>query len=167
MTRPKARPEMVETKRVEDRRQVSYASMDDILADVETLDEGEVRSSGNWTAGQNVQHVTRIIRASIDGFGVRAGLPFRIAGRLVRGMVLRRPMTPGFELPANMRAFLPDETPVAWADAVHELRHEMSRIRAGTKMNAPSPVFGALSHEQWVQLHCRHAELHFSFIHRA
>jgi hypothetical protein len=32
-------------------------------------------------------------------------------------------------------------------------------------MTATSPVLGRLSHEQWVQFHCRHAEMHFSFMH--
>ena len=40
--------------------------------------------------------------------------------------------------------------------------------RAGSqRMKHPSPVLGKLSHEQWEQLHCRHAELHLSFLHPA
>ena len=75
-------------------------------------------------------------------------------------------MNPGFTLPVNMQAFEPDES-VAWADAIEGFRHEMSRLREGARMTRPSPVFGAMSHEQWEQLHCRHAELHLSFIHPA
>jgi hypothetical protein len=28
----------------------------------------------------------------------------------------------------------------------------------------PSPFFGTLTNEEWDALHCRHAELHLSFI---
>jgi hypothetical protein len=28
----------------------------------------------------------------------------------------------------------------------------------------PSPLFGELTIDEWNQLHCRHAELHLSFI---
>ena len=42
----------------------------------------------------------------------------------------------------------------------------MARIEGGERMSKPSPVFGPMTHEEWEQLHCRHAELHFSFIHK-
>ncbi len=52
---------MIETKKVTDRRTLSFRSLDDIQADVEALDGSAIRTTGNWTAAQIVQHVTDVI----------------------------------------------------------------------------------------------------------
>ena len=41
-------------------------------------------------------------------------------------------------------------------------RAAMDRLRT-TAPAAPNPVFGRLTHEQWIQLNLRHAELHLGF----
>ncbi len=52
---------------------------------------------------------------------------------------------------------------VTWEDAVEHLRTIISRAK-DEGMTGRSPVFGQLTHDEWVQMHCRHAELHFSFL---
>ena len=76
--------------------------------------------------------------------------------------ILRHGMRPGFKLPRRF-AFLQPEPAVSWGQAVDDLRAAVDRAETH-RMTHPSPVFGRLSHEQWVRLHCRHAEMHFGFL---
>jgi hypothetical protein len=43
-------------------------------------------------------------------------------------------------------------------------RQQIGRIRGGERMTQECSVDGPYSHEQWVQIHLRHAELHLSFL---
>jgi hypothetical protein len=156
---------MVNTRRVTDRRTLHFSSLDGVLEEVDRLSSGNPpRASGNWTAGQVVEHVAKMIRFSTDGFPVpRAPLPIRLFGRLIRSRVLTRPTRAGFTPPRMFRFMLPDEG-VTWPDAVDHLRTAIKRARSN-RMKQASPVFGRLTHEQWEEFHCRHAELHLSFLH--
>ncbi len=155
---------MIDTRTVTDRRKLAFSSMEDIRADVDALDGRALRKCGNWTPAQNVQHIATVIGRSIDGFGgLKAALPLRLIVRLIRGRMLREPFRPGIRLPAKFRVLMPEEI-VGWDAAVADLRRQIGRVGNGERMTAPSPVFGSLTHEQWAQLHCRHAELHLSFI---
>ncbi|MHC4102643.1 MAG: DUF1569 domain-containing protein [Planctomycetota bacterium] len=158
---------MVKTSKVTDRRELQFSSMPDILEDVAYLASGDPpRTTGNWSGGQIVQHVAMLINLSIDGFPApRLALPMRILGRLVRKRALVNSMSAGIRFPRKW-AFLAPDGAITWEDAVEYMNETMSRL--GTdRMTAPSPILGKLSHEQWEQLHCRHAEMHFSFMHPA
>lgn len=155
----------VRTPQVKDRRSLRFGRMSDIRADVEMLDAApSIRTTGNWTAAQNVDHVAALIEGSLDGIPVRGPLWMRMMGKLVRSSALNKPMRPGFKLPKAMREFGPSED-VTWEQALGRLRAVVERIENGARMEEPSPFLGELSHEEWEQLHCRHAELHLSFLH--
>jgi hypothetical protein len=153
----------IDTKKVAGRRAPSFTTIDQILADVEMLDRGEIESLGNWTPAQIVEHVALFMDGSLDGFGFKAPLPLRMLGRVLRARGFTRPIPPGFSLRGKIAKFAPDAN-VTWRQAVDHLRRVAERVRGGARMTAPSPMFGALTHEEWVSLHCRHAELHFSFM---
>ncbi len=136
--------------------------MDDIQADVESLQGSAIRTTGNWTAAQIVQHVTDVITLSVDGFGFKFAWPLRVLGRLLRAKALTKPMRPGFSVPRAMRRTFPsDQLPLD--QAVEGLRRAIGRAKS-ERMTVASPILGPLTHEQWEQLHCRHAEMHLSFI---
>ncbi|MCZ6734182.1 MAG: DUF1569 domain-containing protein [Planctomycetota bacterium] len=154
---------MIVTKKVKDRRRLSFTSLDDIQADVEALNGSAIRTTGNWTAAQIVQHVSDFITLSVDGFGFKLALPLRVLGRLFRSQALSKPMRPGFNVPEAMRVRLPSDQ-LPFEQAVASLRETIGRAKS-ERMTKASPLLGALAHEQWVQLHCRHAEMHLSFVH--
>ena len=83
---------------------------------------------------------------------------------LMKGRVLTKGIPPGFKLPDNMQALRPAAV-VETADGLRALRSLLSRIRSGDRMSQPSPLLGRMSHEDWVELHLRHCELHLSFVH--
>jgi hypothetical protein len=154
----------INTKQVTDRRKLSFSTMDDILADAEALDGKSIRTTGNWSAAQIVAHVTTLITFSLDGTDIRAPLVFRVFGKLMKGRVLSKGLPVGIANRGVFRKVEP-EPAVSWDEALGKLRHEVARIHAGARMDKPSPVMGTMTHDDWVRFHCRHAELHFSFMH--
>lgn len=157
---------MVRTRTVSERRTLSFSSMDDILRDVDALDSAATRhATGNWSPAEVVQHVAKLIEFSLDGFTFTMPWPIRAFGRLVRGSALRRPMKPGLKFPKSAAPALEPDPNIPWEVAVKRLRTAIGRINAGERMTQPSPVLGDMSHEDWVKLHCRHSEMHLSFVH--
>jgi hypothetical protein len=159
--------EMVDTRKVKGRREVSFASLDDLEADVEALvqaaDEERLKALGNWSLGQALQHLQRFMTRSMEGFEKAPwflpvmGLPFRL---FMMKRVLGAPPPPGMK-PGKV-PFMPDDE----ADAATESRAVLGiieRVRSGERFTQRSPLLGQLTHEQWTKLHLRHAELHLSF----
>ena len=66
----------IDTGKVAGRRELHFNSLDDILADVDRLASSrEIRTLGNWSAGQIFEHVARVMDKSIDGSEQPAGRP--------------------------------------------------------------------------------------------
>lgn len=154
----------VNTTKASGRRALRFTSLDDIAADVERLAQApQVHVLGNWTAGQIVQHLAVVMHKSIDGFTERppAVVRFLLALFLKRRM-LTHPMSPGFNLPKRAAAELV-APPVEFDEALQNIRQALARLHA-EEHREPHPAFGALTRDQWEQLHCRHSELHLSFI---
>jgi hypothetical protein len=70
---------------------------------------------------------------------------------------------PGFQNPPEAAALEP-AAELSLEEAVAYLRRQIERIRRGERMTQVSAVEGPYSHEQWVYIHLRHAELHLSFL---
>ena len=155
---------MIDTTKVTDRRQLRFTSMQDIVDDVARLDE-DTRTTGNWTAAQIVQHLAKMINYSIDGFPRRGSLPVRLLGRMMRKRALSAPLPAGYSFPRKFHFLTPDAD-VTLVTALRFMRETIGRLQL-EKMTAPSPILGRLNPEQWEQMHCRHAEMHFSFMHPA
>ena len=158
----------VKTGKVADRRNLSFTTMAEILGDIEMLDafvnEGRtISATGNWTPAQIIEHVVYFVDGSIDGFDFKAPFVIRIFGKIMRSRILNKSMSPGIKLPPKMKMVLPSPK-TTWPDAVTHARKAILRVEAGKQMTQPSPLLGKMSHNDWVKLQCRHAEMHFSFI---
>lgn len=144
------------------RRRLHFETFDDAWNDMCQVRQREYVAIGNWTLGRIIQHLTDTITFSIDGFPphVVSGLtpvPPRMAD-----LILRKGLRAGVQLPDRFEAILPDQdTDVDLA--MTNLRAAMDRM-ATERMESPSPLLGPMNHERWLQGHCRHAELHMSFI---
>lgn len=144
------------------RRSLHFETLEDALDDVVRLRDHGFVAIGNWSAGKIVQHLADTITYSIDGFPPSAveGLE-PVHPRLAERMITKS-VRAGIELPAQFEAILPDEETDLDA-AVESLREATDRA-AREKMTSRSPLLGPMNHERWVQGHCRHAELHLSFL---
>lgn len=154
----------VDTKTVKNRRQVSYRSYNDILADAETLAARDVKTLGNWSYAQILEHLAAGMDASIDGVPFSAPLPMRIIGKyFLKSRFLNKSLPSGYQIPKTAeKEFLPAETATVEGGLAH-LRRAIERCQ-----NEPSrcahPLFGRLSREEWDTFNLRHAELHMSFV---
>ena len=149
------------------RRKLGFATIDDALNEAERLvaaeREGRLDCVGNWKLGQALGHLATWANFAFDGYPpeVRAPLPVRMILRMMRGTVLKKGMMTGVrigKLPGGTVGL--DE--VDAEEGLRRFRAALQRLRS-TPPTIPNPVFGALTHAQWIQLNLRHAELHLSF----
>jgi hypothetical protein len=154
---------VIDTGNVTQRRQLQLNGLDDLVVELDRLAAArEIRTLGNWSAGQIFQHLALVMNKSIDGFDRMMPFPVRfLAQRLFLPRILKKGMTPGFKLPGRAAEILPP--PISTAEGLQNLRQAIGRIQTEGK-RAPHSFFGNLANEQWNQLHCRHAELHLSFL---
>lgn len=149
-----------QTDQPKTRRKLHFHTMQDILDDVETLASGPVESLGKWTPAQNIDHIRRLIHIAHRGVDFKMPLPFRVIGKVFKGYFLKAPFRAGFK---TVDIFEPPAE-ITMQEAVEAFRAEMAIADRPGAMSHPSPLLGTMTHEQWVQLHCRHAELHLSFL---
>ena len=153
------------------RRALRLESVDDLATELDRIVAvhyaGHLHANGNWTPAQILEHLAKLIEFSYEGFPFRASWPLRVVSHVAKWVAWKRfvdlAMQPGWSLRGGAAALLPDP----WADfdvAAARLRAALWRIRRGDPMRQPSPWEGALTHEQWVYVHLRHAELHLSFL---
>lgn len=159
---PQVKTSEIKTGKVKGRRKLRYNSLDEILADAERMVAVHAPTVGNWSKGQIFRHLAELMHASIDGFPFQPPWFAKVIGRLTKPYWLRFPMPAGIQLPRKRAAkFIPD--PQGDEEGLAFLRETIARMRREPK-RVPSPLIGKLSTAQWEQFHCRHAELHMSFI---
>ncbi len=54
--------------------------------------------------------------------------------------------------------------PLSTEEGAARYKRAWERLRKAPP-GVPNPVFGALTHEEWMMLHRRHAELHLGYLH--
>jgi hypothetical protein len=153
----------IDTGKVENRRRLHFDTIQDMADEVERLNRGKVKTLGNWSGGQILRHLTIVMDDSIDGAKARLAWPIQMVGRIFfKRRILTKGMTPGFQLKGQPATVLvPPAT--SWEEGLHMFRRAIQRQQTETKRE-PHPFLGPLSYEEWKQLHCRHAELHLSFL---
>lgn len=154
----------VDTSHVPGRRKLRFESFDDVLADVERLYAGPVRTLGNWSLPQICDHLAAALNGAIDGLPLRSPWYLRLIAPLIKRRFLTRPMPSGFKIPnqsAIQQVLVPRDDVDADA-ALERLRVAVARIQSETD-RAPNVVFGRLTREEADQFHLRHAEMHLSF----
>jgi hypothetical protein len=162
---------VVDTKRVTHRRTLHLSSIEEHSAEVDRVlaahAAGELRTLGNWSAAQILQHIGRLIEFALDGFPFRYPWYYRAATWQLKFVawrwLLARAFRPGFRNPPVAAALEPDPH-LSLETAANYLRGPLARLAAGEQMTHPSPAEGRISHAQWLEAQLRHAELHLSFL---
>jgi hypothetical protein len=144
------------------RRELHFSSLNEILADAEQVLSKPHRTLGSWSGGQICQHLAKTMDVMLNDVTLRTPLVLRILGPMVKRFVLTRPMRPGFKLPSwAASTLLPAQ--VSDEEGLAHLRRSIGRLLACADLK-PHPIFGKLTLDEAVRLHCRHAELHLSHI---
>ena len=154
---------------VAERRPLRFDSPDQLLADVERLATAEragtLRATGNWTLGQALGHLAAWVSYGYDGYPPMLRPPWiiKFLSRLAKKKYLTKTLKPGFRIPGLPMGTVGDE-PLPTADALARFNAAWSRLRNAPPAK-PNLLFGPLSHDEWINLHLRHAELHLGFFH--
>lgn len=161
----------VDTKKVKDRRTLRFGSLAEVLADAERVAAadraGKLRRAGNWSAGQNFTHLAAFMNYPYDGYPpeLEKGPPwvFRTLAKMMKHRFLTKPLPSGFKIPKTKDGTVGQEN-VPADEGLRQLKAAAARLEKGPPA-MDNPVFGPLTHQEWINLHLRHCELHLSFLH--
>lgn len=160
---------MIDTRKVNDRRKLRFESFDEAIRDADALAaaerDGTLRQLGNWKLGQAIGHIAFWANAPFDGYPQAPPLPWllRMIATLFKNFFLNKRIPAGGRIPSiPAGTFGVDVIPTD--EAVASLRRAFDRL-AAQQPTHPNPVFGELTHQEWIKLNLRHAELHLSFFH--
>jgi Protein of unknown function (DUF1569) len=161
-TAPSPASAPVNTSKVEGRRELHFANLDEMLADAELLAAAErVKQLGNWTLGQALGHLANAMDMAVDGAKTSPPWLIRVMARTFKKRVLKK-MTPGYNLPSNVAKDLIPLPSLSTAEGIAMFRTAVRRLKA-TPQRAASPFLGRLTLAESDRLQCSHAELHLSF----
>jgi hypothetical protein len=154
----------VETGKIP-RRAVRFQVIDEAIAEGDRLaaaaKEGRLTLKGNWTLGQILNHLATWGEFAYTGTPVKVPGLLRLLIRPMKGRFLRRGMPAGRSIPSVKKGtFGTEDVPVDKALQRFQIAFLRLKNEAPT---APHPFFGRMTHPEWMALHLRHAELHFSF----
>jgi hypothetical protein len=156
----------VDTKHAPERRRLRFETIDDALADAEAMAaaarDGRLRQLGNWPLGQILGHLATWVGYAYDGVPVTPPLLIRWIMRPMKRRFLYKAMPPGVRIPKT-----PGGTFGTDAMSVEEGLERYRQACARLKAEAPKrrhPIFGEMTHEEWIAGQLRHAELHLSFV---
>lgn len=158
-------PNTIDTKAVQ-RRTVSFRSLDDLEGELLRIEAAQSRGAlialGNWSPGQIMGHLATWVGFTYDGNPLRPPWLIRmiLKGRKERyiGQGLPAgvhiPKVPGGTLGTDPLPF--DQGLVRYRTRLEQLRREVP--------TRPNVIFGPMTHDEWIRLHLRHAELHLGFL---
>jgi hypothetical protein len=156
---------VVDTGRVTGCRAPRFESIDQLFADVERLAAAEragtLKRVGNWTLGQALGHLATWAQFSYDGNPLKPPWFIRMIVRMRKKRYLTEGMPRGVKIPRVAGGTLGTER-LSLDEGLARYRAVMERMRreAPTK---PNVIFGPMTHDEWIALQLRHAELHLGF----
>ena len=155
----------VNTKKVLGRRELHFNCENCLLNDAREIAKNAdgYETVGNWSIGEQFSHVAKTIDASVNGFGFKLPLHIRLIAKLMKGYFLKKGFGAGIKYSTDAAKHIGPDEGISVAEGFGQLEVAVKQFQ-GTDKRAKSPVLGELSLSEWVNMHARHAELHFSFI---
>jgi hypothetical protein len=150
------------------RHPLRFETVEDALAEAERLvgaeRAGRLDRAGNWTLGQALGHLAAWANFAFDGYPpeVRAPLPVRILLRMARGRILSTGMMTGVKIRGIPAGTIAVDV-LAADEGLRRFRAALERLRS-TAPRLDNPAFGRLTHDEWIRLNLRHAELHLGHL---
>ena len=158
---------MIDTGKVQGRRQVSYANLEALLGDLDKVCSaeatGKLRKIGNWSLGQACGHIAAWMDYPYDGYPRDIDPPWFVKWimRFKRKDYLAGKMSAGMKIP-RVEGGTKAIEPLTTAEGIERLRRAIVRMKS-TAPTAPNPLFGPLTHQEWQSMNLGHAALHLSF----
>lgn len=126
---------------------------------------GTLRTTGNWTAGQVLNHCAIWVGYTVNGFPPELRPPWfvKIIGKMMKNRYLKGGLPKGARIPKIPGGTMGIDD-MEFDAAKAKLRSAWDRLLVA-KTTHPSPLFGPLAREDWIKGHLRHSELHLGFLH--
>jgi hypothetical protein len=157
---------IINTKHVSNRRVLHFENLDAVLADVEALagadQQGKLHCLGNWTFGQTLGHLAGWVDYSFVGTPLKIQFYVRWMLRPMKRRFLYTPMRVGGNIPKVPGGTLATDV-LSAQEGLARFRHNFLRLQSESP-KSPHVVFGPLTHDEWINMHLRHSELHLSFL---
>lgn len=147
------------------RRELRYATLAEFAADMEQLAAGEHETTGNWRFAQILKHLRQPMEFSLDGWPfMQPWLLRATVGKLIKGRILKKGMPSGFQLKGKARdVLIVKDDDLSLEDELQLMRDTLKRVETESLLPI-HPFFGKLRDGEAYRLHCRHCELHMSFV---
>ena len=154
----------IDTSKVS-RRTLRFNSIDEVIVEVDRLaaaaKAGKLQVVGNWSFGTILNHLATWAEYAFTGTPLKAPFFVRWMFKLRRGHFLNSPMKAGARIPGVANGTLgTEEKP--WEQQVRRYQVALLRLKQECPQ-VPNVIFGKMTHEEWIKLTLRHAELHLSF----
>jgi Protein of unknown function (DUF1569) len=156
---------VVDTGKVTARRKLTFDSIDQVLAEVDRLVEaertGRLSQVGNWSLAQALGHLSTWAEYAYAGYPLKTPFFIKWILRSRKQKFIHGPMRAGVKIPG-----VPGGTLATDPIRLEEGLGRMHRVMARLKSQAPTlvhPIFGPLSHDEWIAINLRHVELHLGF----
>jgi hypothetical protein len=147
--------------------------MADLEEEIERLATADVQCLGNWSLGQILSHLARVMLISVGETPIRPPLVSRLIGFFLRPLLKRMLLETG--MPAGIpHKGIPvigrskeassqvADASITTEEGLSELKKAIDRYRSMDDL-CPHPLFGN-SRGDWDRFNFRHAELHLSFV---
>lgn len=160
-----ARP--IDTKAVKNRPDLRFASVEEVVAYASRLAAAERAGTlvrlGNWTLGECFSHLAAFATYALDGYppGLTPPLALKLVLRLFKRKMMNGRLPAGFRIPGAPGGTI-GVVDLPTDEGLRRLEAAMLRLKGNAPIE-PNPIFGPLSHGEWLTLQYRHAELHLSF----
>lgn len=150
------------------RRQLQFANLDEVISEIENLHTHGYDRAGNWDLGQVIGHLIEWMRFPMDGFPPQ-GVVIRSLMLVLRTLVGRAQLRKVLQtrtLPTGGPT-VRETIPVAGNNAselLESMKSLVARVKAHDGKIHPSPFFGAMTRDEWIQLNLIHCAHHLSFL---
>lgn len=149
-------------------RKLRFDSIQECIDEVNRIaqaqEQGKLKASGNWTAGEVLSHLAAWIEYGYVGYPIKPP-PFFIRWLLRARLrkMLEVGMSKGVRIPGIKEGTTGiDDLPTG--QAAQRLLSALGRLASNEPTPYDSPAFGKMSHEDRIKLNLRHAELHLGFL---
>jgi len=149
-------------------RQLRFTKVAECVAELERIEvahqAGTLTTTGSWTPGQILSHLSAWIEYGYDGFPLKAP-PFFV--RWILKVMMKRTlskgeMAPGINIPGVEGGTIGQEEMETVA-ALERYRAALSRMQSEPAIHN-SPAFGKVSDEVRIKMNLMHAQLHLGFM---
>ena len=133
----------------QNRREISFSSLEEVISDIETLAGAEHETTGNHSFGKIVQHLATT-NEMVVGNLIPPKLPWfmRMAMPFLKNGILNNPVEPGFKLPnKSMQEFFWSQSEVDIKEAIENFRTSVQVYKEKGPLPV-HPIFGKATREQ-------------------